>query len=289
MDNLAAAVEELAARVSALEKENAELRAERAPAPERNPVSRRNALRLGGLAAGAAAGTMLLRPTAAHATTANLQFGADNDAGVDDTSLTSSNPNQTLEVLNSGNGEALKAHTSNAADTQPTAHFVDDGFGGALFAECTSLDEDNSTPAIIGEAVNGGVVGFTDGSGAGVSGFGDAGTGPGVGAAIFTSSATNNALESVHFGKGRAVYAQILNSDSSANSVAGTTTGTGAGISGTSSKGVGGKFSGKTAQVLLSPSTASSHPTTGSAGALFVDKSHRLWYCKGGTSWKQLA
>jgi hypothetical protein len=289
MDNLAAVIEELAARVSALEKENAELRSERARTPERKPVSRRNALRLGGLAAGAAAGTMFLRPTAAHAGTGNLQFGTDNDAGVDDTSLTSSNPNQTLEVLNSGNGEALKAHTSNAADTQPTMHVVDDGLGGAIFAECTSLDEDNSTPAIIGEAVSGGVIGFTDGSGPGVAGFGDAGTGPGVGAVVFTDSATTNALEAVQFGKGKAVFAEVLNATSSANSVSATTIGSGAGINASSSKGPGGKFTGKTAQVLLVPSTASTPPTSGTAGALFVDKSKRLWYCKGGTSWKQLA
>ncbi len=51
----------------------------------------------------------------------------------------------------------------------------------------------------------------------------------------------------------------------------------------------GGVFGGKAAQVRLQPSGAATHPTSGDAGDLFVDKSHRLWFCKGGTTWKQLA
>ena len=39
----------------------------------------------------------------------------------------------------------------------------------------------------------------------------------------------------------------------------------------------------------LSPSTAASHPDSGAAGDLFVDKTGRLWFCKGGATWKQLA
>jgi hypothetical protein len=51
----------------------------------------------------------------------------------------------------------------------------------------------------------------------------------------------------------------------------------------------GGAFVGHAAQVLLAPAKASTHPRKGMTGSLFVDRSGRLWYCKGGANWKQLA
>jgi hypothetical protein len=36
------------------------------------------------------------------------------------------------------------------------------------------------------------------------------------------------------------------------------------------------------------PSTAATHPTSGSRGDLFVDASGRLWYNRGGTAWVRL-
>ena len=39
----------------------------------------------------------------------------------------------------------------------------------------------------------------------------------------------------------------------------------------------------------LVPSAATVHPASGQMGDLFVDKTGRLWFCKGGTLWKQLA
>ena len=61
------------------------------------------------------------------------------------------------------------------------------------------------------------------------------------------------------------------------------------GVRGESSSGRGGVFIGTAAQVRLSPSSASSHPVSGSKGDLFVDTSGRLWFCKGATTWHQLA
>jgi len=61
------------------------------------------------------------------------------------------------------------------------------------------------------------------------------------------------------------------------------------GVIGRSPTGRGGAFSGKLAQLRLSPSAATSHPASGAAGDLFVDKSKRLWFCKGGTVWVKLA
>jgi hypothetical protein len=80
-----------------------------------------------------------------------------------------------------------------------------------------------------------------------------------------------------------------VNSGSAASAVLGATTGKGAGIEGFSANGVGAKLTGKTAQMYLVPSTAASHPTSSARGVVFVDKYGRLWFCKGGTSWVQLA
>jgi hypothetical protein len=61
------------------------------------------------------------------------------------------------------------------------------------------------------------------------------------------------------------------------------------GVWGKSTSGRGGVFTGKVAQVRLTPSSAISHPTSGAKGDLFVDTSGRLWFCKGGATWVQLA
>lgn len=61
------------------------------------------------------------------------------------------------------------------------------------------------------------------------------------------------------------------------------------GVRGESDQGRGGVFQGGKAQVRLLPSGASSHPNRGQRGDLFLDKSGRLWFCKGGTNWKRVA
>jgi len=61
------------------------------------------------------------------------------------------------------------------------------------------------------------------------------------------------------------------------------------GVYGYGQTGRGGVFQGKAAQVRLVPSTATSHPASGAAGDLFLDKSRRLWLCKGGATWKLIA
>jgi hypothetical protein len=62
----------------------------------------------------------------------------------------------------------------------------------------------------------------------------------------------------------------------------------GEGIYGESDNGRGGLFKGKKAQLRLEPSTATTHPSSGTAGDIFLDKSKRLWLCKGGTTWVRL-
>ncbi len=78
---------------------------------------------------------------------------------------------------------------------------------------------------------------------------------------------------------------------SSAAVVVGSNTSSGAGVQGSSTSGRGGVFSGGLAQVNLTPGTGSTHPATGHAGDLYVDKTGRLWFCAktGSTSgWKEL-
>jgi hypothetical protein len=64
--------------------------------------------------------------------------------------------------------------------------------------------------------------------------------------------------------------------------------GTGAGLRGIAPSGRGAMVSGGLAQLRLVPSSRSTHPHSGQAGDLFLDKSKRLWFCKGGTSWTQV-
>jgi hypothetical protein len=61
------------------------------------------------------------------------------------------------------------------------------------------------------------------------------------------------------------------------------------GVYGKAPNGRGVVASGGVAQLRLVPSTAANHPASGAVGDLFLDKSHRLWFCKGGTVWKQIA
>ena len=90
-------------------------------------------------------------------------------------------------------------------------------------------------------------------------------------------------------GMGNAIAASVSNPKSNASAAKVATNGTGAGLEATSSAGVGAKLTGKTASLLLTPSTAPTHPASGAPGSFFVDQSNRLWFCSGGPSWHRLA
>lgn len=105
-------------------------------------------------------------------------------------------------------------------------------------------------------------------------------------------------------GLGRAIYATSTNTANTQGTVTGVNAGTGAGLYATqsnanatgaavvgvaSTKGRGGRFKGGAAAVTLVPSGVMTHPSSGNAGDLFVDSTKRLWFCKGGTTWKQIA
>jgi hypothetical protein len=67
---------------------------------------------------------------------------------------------------------------------------------------------------------------------------------------------------------------------------------TAVGVNGQSPKGRGVVASGGAAQLRLVPSSATTHPTSGAVGDLFLDKSARLWLCTttgSPATWKQVA
>jgi len=215
--------------------------------------------------------------------------------------------------LGDGSGTVARLHATNATNQASVLRVTQDGSADAIVTEVTTL---NGGAGLIAFGLDGGgVIGVTNGAAAGVIGISNVGA---TGAAMNAVSAdTNNAapaLDVEHDGKGQAIFAHlesatnakvattsttrgtggaivgsINNVNSKATAVQCTTNGSGAGLAAVSSKGVGAVFKGLSAQIQMYPAAASTHPTVGSAGQLFVDHSGRLWYCRGGRTWKQLA
>jgi hypothetical protein len=107
---------------------------------------------------------------------------------------------------------------------------------------------------------------------------GDAGNGNGAGAGVYGQNLRGTRGTGVSgFGSGIGVAGGSLE---------------GIGVRGASPGGRGGVFTGGTAPIQLAPSTSSrSHPISGQAGDLFVDRSKRLWFCTRSGShatWKRI-
>ncbi len=298
MTDLAQQMEVLARRLDALEVENTELRSQLDDAPATAPAEsrrfgRRNLLRLGGVAAAVGAGSVLLRPGVAGATTGAMQFGAENDAGATGTGLTSSNATDTLHVANTSGASdsaAITAHIAGASSNSRAIHALNDGLSDAIVGEVTSSDPAASGAGVVGLGTDfGGVVGISSGSGPGVGAIGFGGTGsPIVGWTADTSSTTPT-IEAEQDGLGIGVYAHIESATNNLAAVRAKTLGVGAGIDASSSHGTGGKFTGSKAQIQLVPGSGSTHPSTGSKGQFYVDKFGHLWYCYATNVWKKLA
>ena len=114
------------------------------------------------------------------------------------------------------------------------------------------------------------------GSGVGVRGYawdGDGASGK-FGTGVLGSSGSNDYPPPT-----ARVYIGVMGVADSSGSV---------GVYGTSPDGRGVVAAGSIAQLRLVPSTAN-HPSSGLKGDLFVDKSGRLWFCKGGATWKQVS
>jgi hypothetical protein len=250
-------------------------------------IGRNTLLRMGGVAAAAGIGTVLLRPTPAGATTGGMQFGQQNDAGTDPTLLTSASNTGTLQLSNDSGAPALDARSGGAAvvgagTTGGGVVGVTRGSGPGLLGHDDAAASAATGPAVKGELDNPVATAATIEAA-------QNGAGPGVFSHIDNPTNANRAAHALTSGVGIAVFGQIANAKSVSAAVRGQTTGSGAGLDGVSALGAGGRFVGKTAQIQLVPSTASSHPVSGIAGQLFVDRSNRLWFCKGGTNWRQLA
>jgi hypothetical protein len=147
-----------------------------------------------------------------------------------------------------------------------------------------------SGAGVIGRSTDSnGVVGHVDGTGNPFNGV--YGTNAGVGNGVFgettAAGGTGNAVLGIARGKGFAVYG-LKPAGVSGDAIVGAAD-LGRGVVGKSSANRGGVFSGKPAQLQLVASTDSTHPASGLRGDFFLDKSSRLWFCKGGTTWTQLA
>ena len=273
-----------------------------APARESVEVSRRDWLRRAAVVSGAAAATALV-------------------AGVADAAPAAALDGDTLKAGQQTNAEASTVLFADGASYQHGVFAVTDtvfgnfadlfppfagvigyvgqatsgdtgvaGFGSArgVFGQSESANGigvvglSATGPGVVGSSPSGpGVVG-SSASGAGVEGTSSTQTG------VFAASG-NGVGAQVQSDNNQALWAKITLSTNAKAAVRAETPGAGAGINATSALGVGGVFAGKTAQIQLVPSFAKSHPASGAAGQLFVDHSNRLWFCKGGTKWHQLA
>jgi hypothetical protein len=254
-------------------------------------LDRRGILQFGGAAALAGTAAVLMSTKAAGAATAPgvMHFGASNAAGTLNTALTSSNTKSTLHIKNAGIGHGVVGDANNAngsgygvlgtgdkgagvaggtRGTGPGVRaYAEPGAGGSAIQALT-LEGSNTSPTISAHQI---------------------GMGHGVYSHIENETSPGRAVYGRTIGTGHAVLGSILNAQSDVAAAKATTQGSGPGLEALSAKGVGASFTGKTAQVELVPSSDSSHPASGGAGQLFVDSARRLWYCRGGNDWQQLA
>jgi len=207
---------------------------------------------IGGLAA-LIAGAVLRPLPAAAASGGNVVLGQSNDSDLYTTSIASDGSAITTHTVNNGTGDAVRG-----TSTQATG--------------------------VHGHGFNG-VYGTSNSGGTSVYGAKFNGTGPAVKGE--NQSATNGyaAVYGLTNGTGPAVYGE---GTAQGNGTSGVARGTGSGVYGQSDNGRGGRFSGKKAQLKLDPSAATTHPASGDPGDIFLDKSKRLWLCKGGTTWVRL-
>lgn len=216
----------------------------------------RRALLTGGFAGlTALVANAILRPLPASAAAGGpLILGQSNDAGSAGTFLASHGTTQTFTAQNLSLGFGLYAVSA--------ANIGVVGVG---------------TTGVQGTAFgNGGIS---------VHGVKYADTGPAVKGENLHASNGYAAVYGVTNGTGPAVYGEGL---AAGNGTSGVAKGTGSGVYGQSDNGRGGRFKGKKAQIRLEPSTTVTHPSSGDAGDIFLDKSKRLWLCKGGTTWVRI-
>jgi hypothetical protein len=294
--------------------ETAPTRARRTP-PVRGPMSRRSIGKaLGAAAAGVVGAAVLTDATAGPAAAANgdvMKAGtsvtSDSGAATGVEYAGSTNPGAIFAADDSGSfagtllGTVLNNHTAallgNGTTTVNNGVFGNtahpDGGDGVVGVNNSKgggtgvhgIAKTGIAVGVLGEngggiAVEGkggslgvfgtgttGVYGLSSTSGIGVAGSGQTG--------VRGASSTGTGVR----GSGKT---GVGGSGSGTNSV-------GVAGAGTASGGRGGVFAGNAAQVKLVPGSKPSHPSSGQRGDLYADSKGRLWFCKGGTSWHQLA
>jgi hypothetical protein len=247
------------------------------------PPSRRAALgRFGGAAAaglGAAAATRVLAPQQAQASTGTMMYGADNNAGGDPTYLRSSAPNWTFISYNVASSVTGVAHADGVIGVSAFGVGLEGVSGSATAPDTTQqpgvLGRSADTPGVFGLSTNSAGVAGQSINGTAVQGLSSFTAMYGVSVAPSGGSAHAGVVGDSDTNAG------VVGFSSAASRAAGEFTHI--------ANGRGGLFSGNQAQIRLQPGTRGSHPQTGEAGDLYVDSGHRLWFCKGGTTWKQLA
>jgi len=239
--------------------------------------SRRSVLAavVGGFAAALGASLGRVQPVAA-ANGDFVKLGVNNTATTT-TEITYTNVQDAVRVHNAY-GYAVSGLSANGSGVRGTSN----ASGGV------GVQGNNSST---GSGVAGG-----SNNGTGVNGYSTYGTGV-LGASTY-ATAVHGQSENAYgvYGESPTNYAVVGQSGSSGGVVGFSDTGFGVlgssasavGVQGQGGSGRGGRFSGQKAQIRLDPSTAATHPASGLAGDLFVDKSKRLWFCKGGTSWVRL-
>ena len=128
-------------------------------------ISRRGALALGAAAVAGlgAVADSVLSPTPAWATTGNMQYGAGNNAGAAETSLTASAPSATLSVTNTSTGNGLFVSSAQTSET-----FAAFNTGPGIAINGYISDAGSTVPSVLGQSL---------GSGPGISGESTSGYG----------------------------------------------------------------------------------------------------------------
>jgi hypothetical protein len=319
-----AAIARLEARIA--EMESQPLPAPIRSSEPETRVDRRGALRLLGYgAAGAAALSLtgVVRPTAAGAANGQpLIMGANNGATLrtlllsdvaDDAALAvknfgSTSPGTAVALFADSNDQGVLAYgrvgvAANGDEIGVHAQCTNSTAQAALVAESTQVG--SPVPAIRAT--------HTGGQGAGSCVLAEIGSPSIIPRVAAVHAAVNNVQLHGVIGSnfsGTGVYGHKGNGsglttpcgvvgDSATGPAVGGFASSGIGVFGTSDSGPGVKAasvngrglvaSGKTAQMRLLPNAASTHPASGLPGDLFVDSANRLWFCKSGTTWVQLA
>lgn len=280
-------------------------------------IGRRLALGAGSMVAGSA----LLRPSHAAATTGTFRFGAMNDAGDDGTGLRSSGDSFTLDVRNLGSGGAASfsagssgsaVEMTSAVESNTAAVFQVVSLSSGSLVRLANVQSDNSAaviaieqngsgPLLVGSTAspepavtvsnggNGPAANFNSGGDAAAVEVRKQGSGHGVDVRVSGARSSGTVVRAETTGLGRALTAFVNNQTNAKPAARIETTGSGIGVEAVSRRGRGGRFVGTVAQLQLAPASGATHPAMGAAGDLYVDRSTRLWFCKGGSVWTQVA